>query len=166
VDHDIARCVLFFVRNGAMSMDNLSEKAVLSVAEVASLCFLSRSRFHSLIRKLVFPPPVHSESCKRPYYTQDLAQKCVEIRRTGIGLNGQVVLFNRKPKKPGTKLKPTTPTAPQAHQELVEAVRSLGLSVTADAVGAALAKLYPGGIEKLDQGEVIRKLFLHLQGKK
>jgi hypothetical protein len=77
-----------------------------------------------------------------------------------------VVLFNKKPKKPTNRLKPTTPTPPQPHQEITEAIKSLGLNVTADAVGAAIAKLYPGGIEKLDQGEVMRKLFLHLQGGK
>jgi hypothetical protein len=149
-----------------VSVQEPSDKAALSVSEVAALCLLSRSRFHVLVRAGIFPGPVLNESSKRPYYTQELAQKCVEIRRTGIGQNGQVVLFNRKPKKPGAKPKATTPAAPQGHQELVEAIKSLGLNVTADAVAGAIAKLYPGGIEKLDQGEVIRKLFLHLQGGK
>jgi len=149
-----------------VSVQEPSDKAALSVSEVAALCLLSRSRFHALVKAGVFAAPILNESSKRPYYTQELAQKCIEIRRTGIGQNGQVVLFNRKPRKPGSKLKPTTPAAPQPHQEIVEAIKSLGLSVTADAVGAAIAKLYPGGMEQLDQGEVIRKLFLHLQGGK
>jgi hypothetical protein len=153
------------MRNGAVSVPELPEKAAFSVSEVASLCLLSRSRFNALVRRRVFPAPVQNEASKRPFYTHELAARCLEIRRTGIGLSG-IILFNRKPKKPGTKLKPTTTAAPQAHHELVEAVRSLGLSVSADAVGAALAKLYPGGIEQLGQGEVIRKLFLHLQGAK
>jgi hypothetical protein len=117
-----------------------------------------------LTRRHVFPAPVLHESSKRPYYTQELAQKCLEIRRTGIGLNGQVVLFNKMSKKPTSKPRATTPAAPQVHQEIIEAIRSLGLSVTGDAVGAVIAKLFPDGIEKVDQGEAIRKLFLHLQG--
>lgn len=149
-----------------MSVQEPSDKAALSVSEVAALCLLSRSRFHVLVRAGIFPGPVLNESSKRPYYTQELAQKCVEIRRTGIGQNGQVVLFNRKPKKSSGKFKPTPPAAPQAHQEIVEAIKSLGLNVTADAVAGAIAKLFPGGIEKVEQAEAIRKLFLFLQGDK
>lgn len=149
-----------------MSVHELANKAAYTVSEVASLCLLSRSRFNALTRQKVFPRPVLHESSKRPYYTQELAQKCLEIRRTGIGLNGQVVLFNKMSKKPGLKPKTTTPAAPQAHQEITEAIRSLGLSVNADAVAGAITKLFPDGIEKLDQGEAIRKLFLHLQGGK
>lgn len=152
-----------------MSIPEPSEKAVYSVLEVSSLCELSKSRFHALIQKKVFPPPVQSESCKRPYYTHELACKCVEIRRTGIGLAGQIVLFNRKPKKPTSRQKAATLSAapaPVAPPEIVEAVKSLGLNVTTDTVGAAITKLFPDGIEKVDQGDLIRKVFLHLQGKK
>ena len=149
-----------------MSLLDPTHKAALSVGEVASLCLLSRSRFAVLVKAGVFAAPVTSPSCKRPFYTQELANKCVEIRRTGIGLSGQVVLFNQKPTKIPPKLKPSSSPAQQAHQEIVEAIKSLGLNVTTDAVGAAIAKLFPDGIEKVDQGEAIRKLFLHLQGKK
>lgn len=149
-----------------MSIPEPSEKAVYSVVEVANLCLLSKSRFHALIQRKVFPPPVQSQSCKRPYYTHELACKCVEIRRTGISFSGEVVLFNRKPKNPASRQKAVTPPTPVAPPEIVEAVKSLGLNVTADAVGAAIEKLFPTGIQGLDQGDVIRKLFLHLQGKK
>lgn len=149
-----------------MSLLDPTQKAAFSCLEVASMCLLSRSRFAVLVKAGVFPAPITSPSCSRPFYTQELANKCVEIRTTGIGLSGQIILFNKKPKKPGAKLKPTTPAAPQAHQEIVDAIKSLGLTTSADAVGAAIAKLYPGGVEQLNQGEVIRKLFLHLQGGK
>lgn len=147
-----------------MSVQEPSDKAALSVSEVAELCLLSRSRFHFLVKTGVFPAPVLNASSKRPYYTQEVAQKCVEIRRTGIGQNGQVVLFNRKPKKPGVKPKAITSAAPPPHKEIVEALKSLGLTTSPDAVAAAIVKLFPDGIEKVDQGEAIRKLFLHLQG--
>lgn len=148
-----------------MNLPQPSEKAVYSVVEVANLCLLSKSRFHALIQRKVFPPPVKSESCKRPYYTHELACKCIEIRRTGISFSGEVVLFNRKAKQPATRQK-AAPSGPVVSPEIVEAVKSLGINVTADAVAAAIAKLYPDGIEKVDKGDVIRKLFLHLQGKK
>jgi len=148
-----------------VNLSEPSEKAVYSVVEVASLCELSKSRFHALIQMKVFPPPIQSDSCKRPFYTHELACKCVEIRRTGIAFSGQVVLFNRKPKKTATRDKAGAP-APVASPEIVEAVKSLGLSVTADAVAAAIVKLFPAGVQGFDQGDVIRRVFLHLQGKK
>jgi hypothetical protein len=149
-----------------VSISEPSEKAVYSVVEVAALCLLSKSQFYTHVRKKVFPPPIQSESCKRPYYTHELACKCVEIRRTGIGFSGQVVLFNRKPKKPASRKKAASPPAPVAPPEIVEAVRSLGLSVAADVVAAAVESLFPTGIAGLDQGDVIRRVFLHLQSKR
>lgn len=146
-----------------MTNHELPNKAAFSVSEVAKLCELSRSRFHALVQSGVFVGPVLNPSNKRPYYTQELAAICVEIRRTGIAHNGQIVLWNRKPQKTITKPKPTPP-ATQPDKEIVEALKSLGLTTTADAVAAAITKLFPNGIEQLDQGEVIRKLFLHLQG--
>lgn len=149
-----------------MTIPEPSEKAVYSVVEVAALCLLSKSQFHVHIRSKVFPPPIQSESCKRPYYTHELACKCVEIRRTGIGFSGQIVLFNRKSKKTTSSEKAASPPAPVAPPEIVEAVRSLGLSVTTDVVAAAIEQLFPSGLAGLDQGDVIRKLFLHLQSKR
>jgi len=140
-----------------------SEKAALSVAEVAGLCLLSRSRFAALVKAGVFPPPARRPPCKRPFYPREVALKCVEIRRTGIGLAGQVVLFNRKP---ASRQKAASPPAPVVPPEVLEAVRSLGLAVTPQAVAGAVAALYPDGLAGLDQGDVIRQVFLHLQGGK
>jgi hypothetical protein len=143
-------CVSFTLGSGAVSIPELSEKAVYSVVEVAQLCQLSKSQFHVHIRKKVFPPPVQNESCKRPYYTHELACKCVEIRQTGIGFSGQVVLFNRKAKKAASRQKAASAPAPVAPPEIVEAVRSLGLSVTTDLVAAAVENLFPTGLAGLD----------------
>ncbi len=47
---------------------------------------------------------------------------------------------------------------------ILDAVKSLGLvSVTADQVGAAIKALFPRGVESVDQAEVIRGVFIHLQ---
>src|SRR5271166_207340 len=133
---------------------------------MASLCLLSKSRFHALIRDGVFPKPVQSAKGKRPYYSQELIQKCLEIRQTGIGANGQPVLFNRRPKiarQPRAQRKAEPEKKPE-HTELLEALKGLGLNTTAPAVTEALAHLFPTGHAGLDQGDVIRKVFLYLQG--
>ena len=143
-----------------------SQRAAVSVSEMASLCQLSRSRFHALVREGIFPRAVQPGEGKRPYYTQELIQQCLDIRRTGIGQNGQVVLFNRRTGKKADRKRSTTQPPPAEHPELVESLRSLGLTVTGQAVAAAVQAVFPGGIEGVDQGEVIRKVFLHLQGRR
>src|SRR6516164_6478828 len=89
-----------------------SAKSVITVGEMAEMCQLSRSRFYDLIEAGVFPRPVLHPSSQRPMYDRALQEKCLEIRATGIGANGQPVLFNRKPKKGRTvKAAPRTAQA-------------------------------------------------------
>jgi hypothetical protein len=134
---------------------------------MADLCQLSRSRFYDLVATGVFPKPALHPSSKRPMYDRALIEKCLEIKESGIGANGLPVLFNRKPSRAGQKLlrKPAQ-DKPPAHADLLAALKGLGLSSTAQAVQEALAVLYPNGHAGLDHGDVVRKVFLHLQGKK
>jgi hypothetical protein len=151
-----------------VNLSETSDKAALSVSEVAALCQLSRSRFHALVQAGVFPRPALHPSSKRPFYHREAVQICVEIRRTGIGLTGQIVLFNRKPKRneqPKPLRKPAEERQP-AHDELVDALKGLGLTTTAQAVNEAVAALYPDGLVGSEPGDVVRKLFLHLQGRR
>jgi hypothetical protein len=145
-----------------------SARSVITVSEMAELCRLSRSRFYDLVGAGVFPKPARHPSSKRPMYDRGLQEQCLEIRQTGIGMNGQPVLFNRRPRRagqPGAQRKPAA--GPQDHHAgLLDALKGLGLVTTAQAVGEAVAALYPGGLAGLDQGDVIRKVFLHLQRKK
>ena len=144
-----------------------SRKAFVSVVEMTEMLSLSKSRFYALIEAGVFPRPVRIASCKRPVFDLDLQQRCLEIRRTGIAENNQPVLFNRK------RRKATSPKPRQNHQpvtkeqaELVEAMKSLGLTVKPEEVQAAMQDLYPNGRDGIDDGEVLRRLFLHLRGKR
>ena len=149
-----------------MPVPEASRKAATSVRETATLCLLSRSRFHSLVRQGVFPPPVQGGEGRRPFYTQELLQRCLEIRSTGIGQDGKVVLFNRPAKKKGDRKRPSAIPATPAHADLIESLRALGLTATSEAVDAAVRSVFPDGTTGLDQGEVIRRVFLHLQGRK
>jgi len=149
-----------------MSVHQSPNKVIISVAEMAEMLNLSRSRFYSLMQAGIFPQPVRNESCKRPVFTLELQQTCLDVRRTGIGANGQPVLFNRMkkgavPKKPG----PTPQSATPDHADLVEALRSLGQAATSDAVDAALREIYPDGWSSVEQPELVRRLFLKLRTK-
>ncbi len=147
-----------------MTSQEKSRKAFVSVVQMAEMLDLSKSRFYTLIQAGIFPQPVRHESCKRPVFDADLQQKCLDIRQSGIGHNGNPVLFNRK------RQRPVKPNARQGQQpvteeqsELVEALKSLGLTVGSEEVQAAIGKLYPDGWKGIDEGEVVRRVFLKLR---
>jgi Prophage CP4-57 regulatory protein (AlpA) len=143
-------------------------KSFLTVSEMAEACRLSRSRFYDLMEAGVFPKPVRHPSSKRPMYDPHLKERCLEIRQTGIDCNGQPVLFNRKPRTASGSPKPAKPTQERGrdHADLLDALKGLGLSSTSQAVESAVAVLFPDGDSAMDQSDLVRRLFLHLQGRK
>ena len=146
----------------------VSAKAFITVSMMCELCQISRSRWYDLTAAGVFPKPILHPSSKRPMYDRRLQEKCLEIIQTGIGANNIPVLFNRKPKKAGA-LKPQRKIAQAErsdHADIADALKGLGLVVSAQAVGEAVAVLYPSGLHGHEQGDVIRKVFLHLQSPK
>lgn len=154
-----------------MSVQEPSKKAFVSVIEMAEMIGLSKSRFHALVRRGVFPKPVLHESCKRPVFNLESQRKCLEIRQTGIGNDGQPVLFNRmrkngQPRKQRQQQPITEPRPADDHAGLVEAMKSLGLTASSEAVAKALAEIYPNGVQGIDQGELIRQVFRHLRSAK
>ncbi len=100
-----------------------------------------------------------------PPYGPELQQRCLEIRQTGIGANGEPVLFNRKRRKSAQPRQSRQPITDE-HADLIESLKSLGLAATAEEVQTALGQLYPDGWAEVERGEVIRRLFLQLRGKK
>lgn len=157
--------VLKMSRKKPTSVPDRSEKAATSVSETASLCQLSRSRFHALVRAGVFPKPVQPGGGKRPYFTPELVRQCLDIRRTGIGADGKVVLFNRRPEKKPER-QPAAAPPPAQHSELVESLKALGLAVTGEVVGAAVEAVFPSGVSGIEHGELVRRVFLHLQARR
>lgn len=149
-----------------MTIPDNPRKAVVSVTEMAKMLDLSRSRFYALIQAGIFPKPARHVSCKRPFFDADLQKKCLEIRKTGVGLVEKIVIFNQKHGRsaPPTSRSKQHPLG-EENGELVEALKSLGLTVTGGDVHAAVCELYPNGTAGIDQGEVIRKVFLHLRGR-
>jgi predicted DNA-binding transcriptional regulator AlpA len=155
--------------NCPMPAHDPSVKAAVSVSEMCELCSISRSRWYELVDAGVFPAPVVLPPIKRPVYDRSLIEKCLQIKQTGIGLSGTPVVFNRKLKKVwATKAKAKPASNDKATDPLIEpileAVKALGLTTTLQAVTDAVAASYPTGIAEQDQGDVIRNVFLFLQG--
>jgi predicted DNA-binding transcriptional regulator AlpA len=151
-----------------MNASETSLKAAVSVSQMCEMCSISRSRWYEMVASGIFPKPIQLPSMKRPVYDRSLQEKCLEIRATGIGMNGVPVVFNRKQTKIGkakVQRKIAQETKPD-HADLLDALNGLGLSTTAQAVNAAVAALFPSGLAGHDQGDVVRRVFLHLQGPK
>ena len=151
-----------------MSAQEMSTRAAVTVTEMAALCQLSRSRFYTLMQAGAFPPPVQHELTKRPFYLRELIEICLEVRRTGVGVDGRVVLFNRRRTERAaprpTKRKPTAMPQESHYGDLIAGLKSLGLCAVTDAqVGPVVQQLFPSGIDGVDLGEIIRQVFLALK---
>jgi hypothetical protein len=153
-----------------MTAQQLSQRAAVSVSEMAAMCDLSRSRFYSLMAAGLSPAPVQESPMKRPVYVRELIEKCLEIRRTGVGLDGRIVVFNRKRMERSvhrqSQKRPAAATTPQdsPNADLIVGLRSLGLFDVSDSqVRSVVRELYPEGRNGHDLGEVIRAVFLHLK---
>jgi hypothetical protein len=117
---------------------------------------LSRARFYQLVEAGVFPPPVRSGT-RRPFYDPDLQQKCLQTRQTGVGFNGQPVLFNQRRSSSKARKDPKG-----QYDGFVAALRNMGLKVNASDVKRAIQAMYPAGQgQGQDQSQVLRDLFQH-----
>jgi hypothetical protein len=149
-------------------------KAVVTVAEMARMVGLSRARFYQLVAAGTFPQPLYDMSTKRPHYVEEQQVVCLEVRRRNCGVDGKPVLFYARRVGAGAPRASTTasastpaprsrPTKPP-EDPLVASIKALGLtSVTAAEVRAAVAEVFPKGVTGIDQGTVVRAVFLRLK---
>lgn len=144
-------------------------KAIVSVTDMARMVGLSRARFYELVAEGVFPPPVYKLSNRRPVYVEELQTICLEVRRRNCGVNGQPVLFYARGHRPTSSPKPTSkakskPTSKDQHEDVLNGLRALGLvAVTSAQVALAIKEIFPTGLSGVNQGEVVRAVFLHLK---
>ena len=135
-------------------------KAICTVPELAKKLGLSRARFYQLQKKGVFPKPLYSGP-KRPYYPPNLQQKCIEIRKTGIGYNEKAIVFNKSRKK---KCQGPQNCPDHKYEELADALKQMGLNVSPREVENIVITLYPeGSPPPLNKGVVIRELFRYFR---
>ena len=147
---------------------SVETKSIVTVAEMARMVGLSRARFYQLIGS-AFPWPAYNIYTRRPQYDEEAQKTCLEVRRRNCGIDGKPILFyaRRWPnsiKSVSVTPKKRLPQKEDPHADLVAAVRSLGLSaVTSTQVAEAVKELFPVGSAGVDQGEVIRSVFVRLK---
>src|SRR5664279_504554 len=118
-------------------------KVAVTVAEMARMCGLGRSRFYQLIGT-AFPHPLYSVSTRRPFYDELMQKVCLEVRRRNCGIDGKPILFYSKPINRAPVIKKTTSrTVPvTADTELLEGLKALGIIASANQVKEAMNALY------------------------
>ena len=138
-------------------------KTAVSVVEMARMVGLSRARFYQLVGT-AFPNPVYNVSTKRPFYNELMQKTCLEVRRRNCGIDGKPIMFYaRRVPITNTLVKKRPANVRTPNTELLDGLRSLGLNVSSAQVEAAVTATFPKGVDGLDPGDVIRKVFIHLK---
>jgi len=141
-------------------------KSVVSIADMARMVGLSRARFYQLMGS-TFPLPLYSLSNRRPFYDEFLQTLCLEVRRRNCGIDGKPVLFYAKRINSTSIRKPRKVTPPKVeagHDDILDGLRSLGLTTaTLPEVTSAVKELFPGGVNDGNRGQVLRAVFLRLK---
>lgn len=141
---------------------------VVSIQQLCSLLSISRSRYHQLVNAGYLAPPVYTMDSRRAYFTRDLAEKNLSVVRNNVGLNGKVCLFyhtrrrtGKGPVQPANSSNQAPPRkADFSCQELIEQLSLLGLKeVKLAQVEMVISKLYPDGIQNVDEGEVLKTVY-------
>lgn len=150
-------------------------KAAVTVAEMASLCGLSRTRFYELLSDGVFPHPQRKNDTARPYYDREGQEACLRVKATNQGINGKLVLFysrrhvesHPKVRAASRKLSAVTPQQTSSDgplASLAEGLRLLGLEDAApEAIRSAVTACFPNGLDGVDDGVALTAVFRHLK---
>ena len=142
-------------------------RAAISVSSMASAVGLSRSQFYAYVKRGCFPAPVYSLVTKRPFFTMEQQQEIVEVRVTGVGINGEYILFyERRTGEPSISpplIRKVADRNPLI-ASLIESLMTLGLSKVRSAdVERAVSLLYPAGTAGKEVTDVLQPVYRHLR---
>ncbi|MCK4625664.1 MAG: hypothetical protein KAV00_10165 [Phycisphaerae bacterium] len=155
-----------------MNDKNEIPQDIITVSEMARRVGLSRARFYELMREGCFPEPSRNPRTNRPFFNRDQQKRCLQVRKTHCGINGQAVMFYGRcpdgvtpPKRP----RPTSaPRSKRAHEKRDEAVLTrlrtglaqLGITSASDAdIRCALADGFPDGHHDADLATMLKAVF-------
>jgi len=136
-------------------------RAAVSCSSMCRLLKISRSQFYWHVKRGTFHAPLYLPSNKRPYYTASMVEDNLRARETGVGVNGEYVIFYER-----------LPTVPRAeakqpkgnHAALLDGLRATGLKdVTAEKIDAALVSCFPAGTSGQSEDAVLRAVYRHLK---
>lgn len=153
-------------------------KSAVTVSAMARMVSLSRSRFYSLVEQGIFPGPVYLIRTRRPVYTTDLQQTCLNVRQQGIGfVTGEPILFYEPrgsskgqsislARKKQSKAKDIVPVLPE-FARIIDGLKQLGMSdVKPTDATKAIADCFPDGAVSVEPGAVLAAVYRRLRASK
>ena len=144
-----------------------SLKSVCSVTAMAKKLILSRSRFYDLLNQGVLPRPVNCPGTDHLFYTLELQQQCLQVKQTGIGVNGQPVMFYlpRKHKVAGESCAGDA-NLDYFAMKLFGLLKNMGATLRKSQLRTILKRTYPNGLPEWPIGQAeLKKIFNHAGGK-
>lgn len=152
-------------------------KEIVSVSEMAQMLGLSRARLYQLMKEGVFPAPTRPSDGGRPYFDREQQERCLTVRRTNCGVNGQAILFYamrapsssapatpaRRPRRSSAPERPRRSRDDATITGLRHGLAQLGVNqITEQVVRRALAEAYPDGWSSVTQAELLRTVLERL----
>lgn len=136
-------------------------KAAISVSSLCRLMNMSRSQYYFHAKRGTFHSPLYLASNNRPYFTASMVEDNLKARETGVGVNGEYVIFYER-RDAAAKDEPTKPVIDV--ESLVDGLKTLGLNaVTAAQVEAAVKASFPNGAEGQEESNILRTVFRFLK---
>lgn len=143
-------------------------KEICTVTKMANKLGLSRARLYQLQKAGIFPSPVYCIHTRRPFYPLSLQMQCIEIYKSGIGLNGRPVIFYSKKNKNELKSQQKTDSNIKVIcRQVQDSLNCLGRKLPKEDIKNAIYKLYPEGLSgSEDIGEIIRFIYNQIDPEK
>lgn len=141
---------------------------IYSISTTAKALQMSRSRFYQCMEAGYFLKPKYTDDTNRPYFTAEMLQRNLEVKKTNVGVNGKICMFYipRSMKfgsKQGTTSKSKLVTQDK-YSDFIEGLKSLGLiDVTPKQVESAMQECFPNGVQNQEDGEVLKTIYLFIK---
>ena len=100
-----------------------------------------------------------------------MAQTNIDVKKNNVGINGKICIFYRSrsriissPAKKHSQKNKKENVIPSHIENIVEGLLSLGIEgVSPSQVGKIIGKCFPGGVENIDEGEVLKAVFCQIK---
>jgi len=141
---------------------------VVSINQLCSMLSISRSRFYQLLSSGFLLPPIYSLDNKRPFYTPQMAEINLAVKRNNVGINGKICIFYNSRSLVSTPIvrekslpnKPAENVNSKKMTDIMDGLSSLGITEAKPAqIRRGIKQCFPDGIENVDEGEVLKAVF-------
>jgi predicted DNA-binding transcriptional regulator AlpA len=137
---------------------HIKPEPVVTIAEMCNRLSMSRSNLFWHLQKGTFHRP-RKLANGRSFFTAHQAAENESVKKTGIGINGEYVLFYER----HTHHSKTSNKTTERYAEVISLLQELGLSgLTASQIKSAISDSFTSTPKDLTASPVLRTLFQYL----